>query len=265
MKRKTRHTLIKGLIMFIVTLAIIEAALWHIDPVGVVAYFADLNALQSHSLPAEDGYRYTPGDYCFRKYCAEIGADGLRVVPDTVTSDCTILFVGDSVSFGMGANRSYVDFLAPDLGANVRNGGLPGYSAANVAAMVQGIEAEGYVWLIIGNDADPAYTWRRGSGRLPSAITLYLDWLFPGDAAAVPDMALFARTAGPLLARDDVLAFTFEGAMLTTEAAAMGAQVIEQYRSVVSVRDAHPSDTGAAEIATAMRDDVMEFVEARCG
>lgn len=264
MSKRFSRGVIGALVGLVATLFALDAALLYGDPAGVVAYHADFNALQAQSIPSPDGYRYTPGTHCFRTYCVTIGLDGLRAVPGSVSSACKIVFLGDSVTFGMGANRSYVDVLAPELPAEVVNAGLPGYSAVNVAALATAIPAEGYVWLIINNDDDPAYTWERGSGQMPSALTLYLGWLFPGDVGTSPDPAAFVRYAAPLLARDDVLAFAFAGHRLTEEAQGMGAHVIPFYRSTLSRADAHPDDAGAGELAGMVRDRVVDFVQERC-
>lgn len=264
MTRRTRRILIYILITIIVCALLLEGAFRFIDPVGIYSYFSDYNALTALSLPAPDGLRYTPGIHRFSMYTAIIGGDGLRTVQDGSSGDCIIAFVGDSVTFGMGSDISFVDYLAPDLPATVINAGIPGYSAANVAREIDLIPADGYVWLIIENDDAPAATWQRPSGNFPSATTLYLGWLFPMDAPAAHDKARFIRHAAPLLERDDVLAFAFEGMALTTEAQAMGATGIPNYTHTVSRRDAHPSPAGAAEIADAMLDNVVTFEAQQC-
>lgn len=259
-----RRILLLALLCLTVVLLLLEAALRFIDPIGIYRYFADYNALTALSLPAPDGLRYTPGTHRFAMYSVTIGLDGFRAVPGNRGGNCRIVFLGDSVSFGMGSDVSFVDILAPDLPATVINAGIPAYSAANVAREIDLIPADGYIWLIIENDDAPAATWQRPSGQFPSATALYLGWLFPGDVQGSHDTARFTRHAAPVIARDDVLAFAFEGMALTTEAQAMGAHVIPFYTHTVSQRDAHPPPAGAAEIADAMRDSVTNFEAQQC-
>lgn len=258
----------RGLIVLLITvtfgLLALDFLLYQFDPIGIFAYFADYNDLQFYSLPAPGGVRYTHGTWRFRKYSVTIGLDGLRAVQNSNGGTCRIVFLGDSVVFGMGSDVSFVDYLAPDLPATVINAGIPAYSAANVAREIDLIPADGYIWLIIENDDAPAATWQRGSGQFPSATALYLGWLFPGDVQGSHDVARFTRHAAPLLSRPDVLTFAFEGMALTTEAQAMGAHVIPFYTHTVSQRDAHPSRAGAAEIADAMRDNVVTFEAQQC-
>lgn len=260
-KRRIAIALLSSAIVILLSL---DFLLWHVDPAGVVAYHADFNDLMALAVPAPDGYRFVPGYHQFRQYHAVIGIDGLRGVPGSGFGECRIAFVGDSLTFGMGANLSFVDLLAPELDTTVINAGLPGYSAANVAQVIRHTPADGYVWLIVENDDALPYTWSHGSGQFPSAINLYLGWLFPGASNVTKDTAGFIQTAAPILARDDMLAFAFGGVPLTEEAAAMGATVIPWYSGYVSQSDAHPNAQGAQQIAAAVHDPVLAFVQQQC-
>jgi hypothetical protein len=265
MKQSHRRALISILAMIVLTMFLVDFFLWKVDPQGVVRYFQDYTALQLHALPAPDGLRYTPGTHRFTAHSVTIGLDGFRSVPTNRGGCCRITFIGDSVTFGMGANVSYVDLLAPDIEATVINTGIPGYNIENIALMPDIIEADGYIYLVVQNDADPPAVWRLPSGYVQPALSLYLAYLIPsGGSATMPDEAYFRQHAEPLLARDDVLTFAFEGAGLTDTARSLGVHVIPMYTSTASQFDAHPNPQGAAQIADAMRGAVVGFAARQC-
>lgn len=246
----------------------VDFLLWHLDPIGIRRYFSDYEALSALSLPALDGLRFAAGVHRFSMYTVAIGKDGLRVVSGNQGGECIIAFVGDSVTFGMGSDVSYVDWLAPDIPSTVINGGIPGYSAGNVAKELDMIPADGYVWLIIQNDDEPPARWTRPTGgSMPSATTLYLGWLFPGTYA-LPERneQRFVEMAAPVLSRDDVLAFVFDHQALTdvVRREFTDVIVIPHYSGHVSRFDVHPNAAGHRQIADAMRTRVLEFVTERC-
>lgn len=267
MSRKKRIHLYSVVIVLFSMLLVLDAMLFHIDPLGMRRYIYDLNALFAVALPAPDGIRFTPGYHQFAMYDATIGLDGLRIVPDSKNQDCTIVFVGDSVTFGMGADDedSFPNRLARVLPVHVVMAAFPGYSAENVRASLAQHEADGYVWLIIPNDDEPFYMWRRGKGAMPSATVLYLDVLFPQPGKSVP--ARFQTAADSILAREDVLAFIIEGDGLTglVQQRYPQVKVIKPYTGYVSISDTHPNGEGAQQIADAMRPDIEEFVQGVCG
>jgi hypothetical protein len=259
MKRKTRHILIYILLCIAFPLLLLDFLLYYFDPAGVVAYYADFADLQSHSLPAPDGARY-------RRYSVTIGLDGFRAILNNRGGQCRIAFLGDSVTFGMGADISFVDLLAPNIDATMINAGIPGYSAANVLAELDTIPADGYVWLIVANDDEPRAVWRESAGGLPSATALYLSWLFPFEETAAVNESRFTNDADKILARDDVLSFVFAGQRLTKLAQERYPQVrlIPPYTGVVSHYDRHPSPEGARQIADHLRPYVLSFVQQKC-
>lgn len=247
----------------LLTIFFIDQALWKVDPSGVVRYFHDHTALYSHSLPAPDGLRYTPGTHQFNQYRVTIGLDGFRAVPSNRGGECRIAFIGDSVTFGMGSDVSFVDVLATDIDAYVLNAGIPGYNIENIRLIPDLIEADGYIYLVVQNDGDPPLRWVSPSGKMPPATMLYLDTLTSSGPAPITD-DYFQQYAVPLLSREDVLAFAFEGMGLTNTARELGAIVIPAYTGYVSKFDVHPNPEGAQQIAATMHNEVMRFVERQC-
>jgi hypothetical protein len=263
MRPSRRRALLISLITLLLTILLVDQALWKIDPQGVVRYFQDFAALSSHALPSPDGLRYAPGNYQFAMYKATIDLTGFRAVPTNRGGSCRIAFIGDSVTFGMGSDVSLVDVLAPYLEATVINAAIPGYNIENIVQMPNVVQADGYVYLVVQNDSEPPARWKLPSGYAPPAIMLYLDTLTSSGPVSVGD-DYFREHAAPLLKRNDVLAFAFEGGLLTDAAQSIGAHVIPDYTGHVSRFDAHPSPEGAAQIAESMRGDVMRFVSQRC-
>lgn len=263
----TRRTVIYSLVVFLVCALILESAFRFIDPAGIVRYFSDLAALSALSLPAPEGHLYAPGVHRFSMYTAFIGGDGLRTVQNGNGGECIIAFVGDSVVFGMGSDVSFVDYLAPDLPATVINAGIPGYNVGNVARSIDMTPAEGYIWLIIQNDDEPAAVWKRPmGGGIPSALSLYLNYWLPDEPALPRNEPYFIEMAAPVLSRSDVLAFVFDNQALTEVVKREFPQVkvIPNYTHTVSRFDAHPNPAGAAEIADSMRDAVTPFEAQQC-
>lgn len=246
------------------TLLGLDALLWHIDWLGIRRYADDFITLQAHSIPALDGIRYLPVPYDLEMYTLTIGLDGLRVVPNTRFSRCRIAFIGDSVTFGMGASETFVNLLAQDMKAMVINAGLPGYNVENIALELQTIQADGYIWLIIQNDAEPMATYQQYE-PLPPATALYLINLYP-RSERIPDTDYLFTYADTIFAHENLLAFIFADERLTERMTERYPQIIvlPQYTGKVSRFDRHPNNAGMAEIAAAMLSYIIEFVEGIC-
>jgi len=262
-----KRLLITLLSLTLLTGLTVEASLRLVDPLGMWAYYADFAYLQRLSIPYADGFRYKTGNYRFNTYNLRITTEGLRyVVPND--SACQIAFVGDSVAFGMGANTSFVNILAEDVGLNAVNYGIPAYSAENIAEVIANNDADGYVWLIISNDGDPARRYQAPSNKLLFASEFYGSYLLNRHYKSSPpnNADNFMSHAAPLLARDDVLTFAFEGAYLTDTAQVAYPNVIAIPLPTGSVSrfDPHPAEQGHIEIASAMNSHVREFVARVC-
>lgn len=264
-----RNKLLLAIFVVIVSPLLINALLYYLDPLGVVTYFHDLGALTMISEPHETGIRYLPGRYDFRGYTATIGHDGLRIVPDTMFSDCTIATVGDSLTFGMGVQdyETFTNLLAQTVNtAQWVNAGIPGYSALNVAEQIEAVAADGYLWLIVANDDEPFAHYFGGRVKpLSNAIATYLSW-FMRPAEPEPDIERFDRGAQVILEQPNVLPFAFNGARLTDHIRINYPQVhiIPNYTAVVSQADRHPNAAGHQQIADALYPPVMAFVEGVC-
>lgn len=254
--------------LLIAILLLLDFLLWHLDPLGAVTYDHDLAALFPISEPDATGIRYLPGRYTLWGYTLTIGHDGLRIVPHTAFSDCTIATVGDSLTFGMGVNdaETFTNSLAQHIPAHWVNAGIPGYSAVNVERQIGAVEADGYIWLIIGNDDEDVtlyqgYRQTRRLTGLSSTVNFLLRRSYPA-----PNIERFRAGADAILARDNVLGFVFEGQRLTELVQTYYPQVIvlPQYTGIISRADMHPNAAGHQQIADAMLPYVIEFVEGIC-
>lgn len=264
MNPRPRRRMLYGLTLLILFVAGLDFLLWHLDPSGIVRYWLDYNDLQSHALPAPDGLRYVPGHYRFRTYEVTIGLDGFRAVPSNQGGACRIVFIGDSVTFAQSSSLSFVEILAADLPATVINAGIPGYNIGNILPLVEALPADGYIYTVFFNDAYPPITWKPTQDTPPPALVLYRDLYLTPLAFPPIDPAAYAQQAAPLIQRDDVLTFAFDGQALTDIAAQTGAQRIPMYTRTASRFDGHASAAGNTEIAAAMRPAVLDFVARRC-
>lgn len=259
--RQARLPLIGALCTILLFLWGLDTMLWTIDPQGAVRYFADWYGLQAHATPAVDGYRYSPGSIALIQYTVTITDEGLRAVPTSRGGACRIAFIGDSVTFGLNNPVSFVDLLAPEINATVINAGIPGYNIGNIAREINAVHANGYIWLIFANDAQPAAQWSPPP-PLPPALILYQRL----HSASTPgsDTATFERLLTPMLARHDVLAFVFNGGAVSVVAQIHGAVVIPLYTHRISAADGHPTTEGAQQIAASMHDRVVVFTQSIC-
>ena len=128
------------------------------DPLGALRYFGDLRAVYAAYREDVSRYAMRPGSYTFSNWQAIILPDGSRRVPDTAPTDCTIVLVGDSVTFGLGVSDgdTWANLVARELpGVQLVNAGVAGASITSVAATIEATRADGYVYLIIDNDDAP--------------------------------------------------------------------------------------------------------------
>ncbi len=159
MRKSARRKLIAVLLGVIATLLLSEALLALFDPLGF-AYYRDQAYLGSLLVPDPRGYNFRPGTYQLSSFRFTLLPDGTRAVPDTnLSADRTLVFVGDSVTFGYGVNddQTWVNLIAralPDV--HVINAGVSGYNSRNVSRAISLYpRTASLVYLIVSNDAEP--------------------------------------------------------------------------------------------------------------
>lgn len=264
MKRLTA-LLLGGLL----TLLSLDALLYWVDPLGLTAQSYSLNQLALLRQLHDTGFVLPDGTHDFYAYTATI-VNGWRRVPDTNNdADCTIAFIGDSLTFGTGVTdeETFVNQLAlrfPDT--RFINVARHGYNIGNISALYETVVADGYVWLLIDNDALPDATSppvRTGS-NIP-ATAIYLLWIVRGaPPQPQPDYPHFFAGL-PMLMQEDVLIAGFQHHPL---AIAVQSQfpivLLPPYTYQVSWIDAHPDKRGHQQIAAGLHPALAYFVEGRC-
>jgi hypothetical protein len=147
-------------LMVLLPLLLVEGLLQVIDPWGIrffddMAYFG--TALEND---AQRGYVLPDGLYQFSNWQATM-ENGTRIVPNTAeTSDCEILVLGDSFTFGYGVDdaETWLSLIAADF-PNVRfiNAGITAYNSTNSLGTLQSFpDATAYVYLSNSNDWEPS-------------------------------------------------------------------------------------------------------------
>lgn len=252
--RRLRHAIIASLFGIILALFLLEGLL-SFDPLGFV-HFRDQVVLSSRSIPSAAGWTYAPGVYTLVRNTVTMLDDGTRLVPDTNASAAkTLVFVGDSITFGYGvdddetfANR--IALALPDV--HVYNTGITGYNSTNVLREVQQYpDADGIVYLITYNDDDGEY--------IPNfyAAPPSLSWiavyainlpplLFPQQLRPAHDTDRYLRDVTQIAAQPNTLIVGYDS---TLTPITPGAVRIAPYTARSSVSDSHPSAEGHRFIA----------------
>jgi hypothetical protein len=253
------------------TLALIEIAVRVVDPWGL-SYFEDLAYMGNDLFTPDDqrGYIIPDGEYQFSRWQARI-VDGGRYIPATSPdAACQISVLGDSVAFSYGANddTAWVNLVAAQLpNMTIRNLALPRYNSTNAMLTQQAYpDADGYLYVIIGNDLepaiDPATQDFTGSGAGLPWFVRYMNFaIYRGggtdfvatdvdNVARVPESARLDRLMNELdalLATERVTLAAFQGDPLTNTLIARGYTVLPvvypaQYR--ISLADYHLNAAG---------------------
>ncbi|HVU12504.1 MAG TPA: hypothetical protein VHD90_14575 [Phototrophicaceae bacterium] len=262
--RTARRNLIVLLIGVLLALLLGEGLLGWLDPLGF-AYYRDQSDLGALLIPDPRGYNFQAGTHKLREFTFTLLPDGTRAVPDTnLAAPKTLVFMGDSVTFGYGVNdqQTWVDLVAkalPDV--HVIDAGVSGYNSANVLrTLAQYPQADALVYLIINNDAEPenqpdfAHV---HAAYQPSWIALYLlnlpEYLSPVSAdqeIAQSDVPRYLSDLRQILADQRVLALGFDDAFTQmTIKAGYPVSVIERGTDRVSPADGHPGVRGNQAIA----------------
>jgi len=259
--------LIAILFTFLATVVLLEAGLRLFDPWGALRYYGDQGMLyRSFVADSRRGYHPRPGSYQFSNWQAVILPDGSRRVPDSQSTGCTVVFLGDSLTYGFGVSDAdtWVNLVARSLPIRAINAGVYSYNAERVRDSLNAFpDASLYVYLFIGNDGDPDPDWQRSTGNARLAIHDYLytlDVTSPRTSTGTPVYTPgFAAALALLKRRTLVVAFDTEGISRQ-----IGATLIPSYTQHISYADAHPNAAGHREIAAGMLPVVQTAVAQAC-
>lgn len=150
--------LLTFLLSFLFCFFLLEVYLRTADPWGL-SYVHDIDDFYSYydTQTYAPDWVIAPGQYEYTGSSMMVLADHTRLVPDTnQTANCTVVAIGDSVTFGMWVDdeATWVNQLARNFPeVHFVNAGIPGYESQHIRRM-QGRfpDAEGYIYLIVRND-----------------------------------------------------------------------------------------------------------------
>lgn len=239
-----------------------------LDPLGTV-YFENSNTYYDATVPDETGYVLRPGYTHLKGWSFAILNDGTRIVPD-IAEGRRIVFVGDSITFGLGVNDQdvWVYKVCSDLKLRCVNAGRAGYAAANVADVVSRYPADCVVFLTISNDdeARAQYSEKRYT-PYPSAIAENLFWLFVrGNYGRFvkKDRVAFDEAMSLLSHRLNTLIVAFDdGKYGDAVAEQYGTALIPDYTGRISVLDPHPDTYGNRQIAESITSVIEQWLATR--
>jgi hypothetical protein len=247
-----------------------------------MAFFSKVTFAQSFLGVGNGSYTLSPGTYDFGDWAVTMDETATRHVPAS-GGDCTVLFLGDSVTWGMGVNdeTTFVNLLAGDLGIAAINSAIFGYNTENVLETLAYYDAYDLgVYLIFPNDhhaawqidrpLQPAGTHRFGgfgllNGDVPATLwyTLYLIYQPQGQERALPTDRFLADIA-QIAAHDNVLIFGFKDPLTSEASQHYEVHTIDWYTQQLSYVDVHPTAGGHQGIADAMRPVIETALERTC-
>ncbi|MEL6269375.1 MAG: hypothetical protein AAFR22_06160 [Chloroflexota bacterium] len=294
--RKLSQNLIVLLISVLLMVVLLEVLLRVADPLGIDSHFLSIRKMGALMEPDPREYALEPGTHDFGVWSATIDANRNRVLPDETESDCVIAVLGDSVAFGQGVDDSavWLNVLAPESDAQFVNVAMPGYNFPQLELSFDAVEADGYVYMVVGNDADrtPPFQFAPEVVFNPegSSIFDYIGWLQynmrfewlravyvysgtlvrnanAGDGISPnDDYDAFLDVLGTIADAENTMVVAFEDDFLTERAMSRDPDLvtIPRWTQVISWIDSHPNADGHAEMADALRTPLLEFADTVC-
>lgn len=277
--QKIARTIIGSLLMILLTIGMVEAMLYFLDPLGVVTYLHSFTMLEESTLPSDTGYTFPVGEHQMLNYTFTINEDESRLVPATdKEANCTIAAIGDSLTFGMGVtdDETWVNILAeiyPDV--EFLNYGRPVFAAGNVLRSYNAYPADAYIWLIVYNDDFPPREYYVRQPDYPLASRLYWIYvIYPAIFGELPFNVLYEN--GESITDDgsspsaDVAEIIAENTLIFgfNELPASNVEqaiIIPKYTEPNSPMDAHPSAVGNQQIAEGILPYMDDFIQEQCG
>lgn len=252
----------------IVTIPLIatEAFLRYVDYDGVYHYLSAWETLKMRY--AVDGYRFETGHYNLGRWAVTIDNSGFRQT-ETKTSDCKVAFLGDSVTFGWGANDAdtFVQLYANESPYTVLNRGLNGYNIGNLSELYKQLKADAIIYLVVSNDADLNQAGYNGNRTtIQSAIYYRLMWsnIVAERPKRKKDFDRYKRLFATM-DRGDMLTIRLDdnSPFMQSIADIVPLRVSSVY-PMVSLTDAHPNKDGHKMLYDAMRPYIDDFIAQRC-
>ncbi|MCL4878764.1 MAG: hypothetical protein KJ064_19040 [Anaerolineae bacterium] len=216
----------------------------------------------------------TPGQYEYTGSSMSVLADHTRLVPDTnQTANCTVVAIGDSVTFGMWVDdeATWVNQLARNfLEVHFVNAGIPGYESQHIRRMQRRFpDADGYIYLIVRNDVSKeGFSYKTIA---PNSIEFYLTAYFKVainralGTEEVYDWPRFWEDIAAIKASGNTLIFTYDD-KVSHKIVEHDPEIIPLAWKVepLSVVDGHPTAASHQEAAELMQPYVAAFLENVC-
>jgi hypothetical protein len=278
-----KHRILSISLFSVIAVAVgMEGLLRLIDPWGAYRYNEDGSRLFSLSvIDADRDYALPPGKYEFTGWSVNIQPNKSRVVPDTNNNaPCTVTAVGDSMTFGYGVSDAdtWVNLVAQEMqDVHFINAGFNGYNIESILKLMRLYPADGYIYLLIYNDAEELLdrsVQTESIGR--SAVKTYIDWSrFLTESRYALTAPISDEKVKRFFAVFDqvleypVMVFAFPNKPGTLENQVLlkygdRVNLLEPYTGANSVVDSHPNALGHQQIASAMKDDIRQFIHAVC-
>lgn len=274
--RSLRRIIIITIITSFMFIVSAELFFRFVDPLGIYGYISSLAQLYDRIELVPGGYRIESGTHEFNQYTATILENGTRIVPETnAESTCTLVAIGDSVTFGQSVDDglTWVDVLAQSDSVNWINAARPGYNIDNLIYLPQEYEADGYVWLVIQNDHALSWTPRNTDNRQRLVTSLYLRFSilpalqrFSGNQQSQTETTVENPPGHWLSGMEQMEQYPVLKFGWDTPPASWLDDVIliDRYTSLVNPFDGHPDAEGHRQLADTMRAEVDAFIEDVC-
>lgn len=271
-KHALRIRLLVAFSSLLLCVCVMEIYLRIYDPLGMDYLARDMREM-SKSLEGQSGFwLLKPGHYEFSDSSATVLENHARLVPDADSSDCQIVAIGDSFTFGLWVNdeETWVNQLARQLlEVELINAGVPGYNSPQlVRAFSRFPDVDGYLYLIVDNDHISSKVKRLTS---PHDAELYVTAYIKVSLnrmtgeTTTPQWEQFWQDFAQIADRDNILMFTYNHAL--------SEPVTERYPEVIwldwtpepiAALDGHPTPRSHVELAGLMLPYVSEFVREVC-
>lgn len=265
-----RRLIIRLLVGLIIFLLGMEVLLRLFDPLGM-RYFQNLQYLYNYyeSSPTRI-FELKAGDYTLNGWLVRELANGQRNVPDNPGGACTLVFVGDSVTWGEGVDDSatWVNLVARQLSSvNVIDAASLFYNSENVRGSIKDYpDAQAFIYFISNNDPEVTF-------KIPhivpggSALSYYLLYLLDTSGGYHPssDYPRFWSDLDMMQADPRLTFVAFDQPFSRDLAIRYPVRLIPLYTHWLSYVDTHANAEGNQQIAAAMLPIVQAVVKDKCG
>lgn len=260
-----------GLVAYIVIIVVmLEVLLRLVDPLGVHTYYQWLKFSFNERTTHPTGYTFNDGDYVIAGHEVTIENTN-RILPVRPDATCTIAFIGDSVTFGVGVGDSEtfawgIAELYPDV--QFVNTGRGGYDSWDLSNSIQYWEADAYMYLIVANDVTEGYM-PSAYEHLPTRLALhnYIAWFnytyVPSDISNGNNLSAY----GDMLDVMDsypVLYTSYNRHLAFDVASERHEVILAEGMPIISRVDPHPTVEGHRRMASIFAPHVEDLIEEYC-